>query len=55
MGYKIKSITLISQEVIIYGTVHGRAILGCDSLGMHSPGLGMPTGLGGELSLGVVW
>ena len=30
MGYKLKSITLSSQKVLLYGTVQGRAMLGCD-------------------------
>ena len=29
-GMKLKSITLINQEILIYGTVQGRAILGYD-------------------------
>ena len=51
VGYKLKSITLISQKVLIYGTVQGRAMLGCDYWGCIPLGLGRPTGLGGELSL----
>ena len=30
MGYKIKNITLICQEVLIIGKVRERAMLGCD-------------------------
>ena len=30
MGYKLKSITLSSQNVLIYGTMQGRAMPGCD-------------------------
>ena len=33
MGYKRKSIILISQEVLIIDKVRERAILGCDEFG----------------------